>query len=616
MPRVSDKPAFQSLFETFGVEFAARSGADVRALECPWCGGAKFYVNTTTGQYKCHNENSCGEQGNAFTFIRWLYREILDRTTDAHYQQLKAKRALPLQTLKHYGLAWDEGQGCWLVPYMSPAGEVMNLLRYWPGDGRKWVLPGMGQYLFGVDQLSDDPARTLFLCESAFDTMALHHHFCTHKSRGRYDLLAVPGALIFFPPWLDFLKDRDVRLCFDNDKAGREGQDKVVKLVREHKTPCKLSALDWPAGRPEGYDIADAVRDGEHLAEFTRRHCKRVGGGTKELHFVRGDEIVAGKSEWFWKLRIPFGTLTSFSGDMGTMKSTIACDLAARATAGLTMPLCENDEPLPPFPVLVFTSEDSAEQVRDLVALYGGDLKRLFVHDVAATDEPLDLLNFLEEMEDRINILGARLVVIDALNSFVGGDISSDAKARRTLSGKLHALARRTGACILGLRNWGRQDTGKASNNALGAVSLGHVARCTINTRRLKRSNPKDPKEPPQFRLEFEKVSGCAPPKPIRYMVQDCSTCDADAHLRKILWGKSIPQVKGERKSTPEELAAAKASLARMKERAAGLAGRAAAPEAPQAPGRKKVAQNGSKTDAPMFSVGDPEANGAASHAH
>jgi hypothetical protein len=601
MPKVTDKPTFQRLFEDFGVEFAGRSGDDARAVECPWCGGAKFYLNTKTGQYKCHNENSCGEQGNAYTFVRWVYAEILGRTTDAHYQELKAKRALPLQTLKYYGLAWDPGQGCWLVPYMSPAGEVMNLLRYWPGDGRKWVLPGLGQYLFGVDQLSADAEKTLFLCESAFDAMALHHHFCTHKSRGRYDLLAVPGALIFFPPWLDFLKDRDVRLCYDNDKAGREGQDKVAKLVREHKTPCKLSALDWPAGRPEGYDVADAVRDGEHLAEFTRRHCKRVLVGTKKILFVRGDEIASQRSEWFWKLRIPFSTFVSLSGDMGTLKSTIAKDLAARETAGLPMPLCEDGPARPPGNVLVFTSEDAAEEVKDVVALHGGDVKYLHVHDIVLDeDEPLDLLDCLEEIEGMINALRARLVIIDALNSFVGGDATSDAKARRTLSNRLQALARRTGACVIGLRNWGREDTGKASNNALGAVSLGHVSRCTINTRKLPPVDPDDPKEPPHYRLEFEKVSGCKQPESIPYLVEDHSTGDEDAHLRKILWGEELPQLVAARRKAAAKAARERAekTAAVTAELAASLRGRA-----------EKVAKKGSTECEAIPSACDPLRN-------
>ena len=63
---------------------------------------------------------------------------------------------------------------------------------------------------------------------------------------------------------------------------------------------------------------------------------------------------------------------------------------------------------------------------------------------------------------------GARRVVLDALNSFVGGDISTDSKARRSLSGRLQALARCTGACIIGIRNWGRSDGGSALQKALG----------------------------------------------------------------------------------------------------------------------------------------------------
>src|SRR5262249_25665856 len=138
-----------------------------------------------------------------------------------------------------------------------------------------------------------------------------------------------------------------------------------------------------------------------------------------------------------------------------------------------------------PFAVLYFTSEDSASQVSELVEIHKGVLTRLQIHDVASGTELIDLLECLEEVEAEINARQARLVIIDALNSFVGGDISSDAKARRSLSGRLHALARRSGACIIGIRNCGRIDAGTASQRALGAISLSHVARCAMNTAEL-----------------------------------------------------------------------------------------------------------------------------------
>jgi hypothetical protein len=199
------------------------------------------------------------------------------------------------------------------------------------------------------------------------------------------------------------------------------------------------------------------------------------------------------------------------------------------------MPFCEKGAP--PGDVIYFTSEDPDWQVKELVRLAAGDLTRLHVHDIDYVDEPIDIVGQLPEMEEAINACGAGLVLIDAVNSFVGGDISSDSRARRTLSGKLRSLANRTGACVLGLRNWGRMEVGSASAKALGATSLSDVARCTMNTRKL----PKEKGQPQQFALEFERISGAPPAQPVLFTILDKHTCREDEYLRTIDWTMVIP---------------------------------------------------------------------------
>jgi hypothetical protein len=535
MPKVlyDGKPPFLRLFELFGFSLSMTGSVEAHAEECPFCGKGKFYLNTETGEYKCHSENSCGAKGNAYTFIRWVHRTCLEGTTDDGYRQLKDNRGLPLQTLKRHELAWNGVNGCWLIPFKSEKGEVQNLTRFYMDSGKKLALPGLPLRLFGLDKLSPEPssARTLFICEGPWDAIALDQHLVSNKTRTRYDILAVPSATVFNKDWLKYLKGyKAVRLCLDNDKAGREGQERIAKLARDEKVDCKLFALAWPDGYPEKCDIRDLVKDGVNVAEFTREHCRKVTAGERRILFVQGDAIPEEKVEWMWEGHVPFRQFVSLSGLMGTQKSAIARDLAARATAGLPMPNCR--QAVAPFCVLYFTSEDSQSRVRDLVRVHGGDLAKLQVHDIASGDEPIDLLEYLGEIEAEINSRQARLVILDALNSFVGGDISTDSKARRTLSGRLQALARRTGACVIGIRNWGRMEGGTASQKALGATSLSDVARCVMNTREL----PVTDKQPWPYQLEFEKVSDAPKPKAILYKVKNLSTCEADSHLRKIVW--------------------------------------------------------------------------------
>lgn len=537
MPKLQDeKPPFLKLFELFGGPFNV-SGNEAHAEECPFCHKDKFYLNTVTGQYECKSSNTCGKKGNAYNFIRWHHKTCLEATTDEDYRPLKVARGLPLQTLKRHELAWDAANGCWLIPYKSESGEVLNLTRYFPENGRKFSLPGLPLRLFGLDQLQTDSSRMVLVCEGPFDAIALDQHLREKKTRKRYGILAVPSANTFKPEWLKHLKGRTVRLLFDNDKAGRDGQDRIAKLCRDAKHDSHLSLLKWPSDYPEKCDIGDLVRDRVNVIDFTHDNCVKAVVGERRIIFMRGDEIPEQSVTWMWKGHAQFKTFVSLSGLMGTMKSTVARDLAARATSGSSMPNCK--ESIDAFDVIYFTSEDSASVVRDHVRIAGGDLTRLHVHDIASSTDPIDFLDCLPEIEATIKLYHVRLVILDALNSFVGGDISTDSKARRSLSGRLQSLARRTGVCLIGIRNWGRMDSGSASQKSLGATSLSDVARCVMNTKeaQVEKGGPR------RFQLEFEKVSDAPKPLPIPYSVENLSTGEDNSHHRRIVWQKRFDPV-------------------------------------------------------------------------
>jgi len=264
------QPDYTRLFETFGVEFSGNGSTNVQAA-CPWCEGDRFYVDVETGQYKCHKAK-CGQQGNALTFIREMHRRALDATTDEHRRTLKRLRGWPLQTSKRFDLAWAADLGCWLLPSKSPKGTVVNLLRYWPpkgeDKGRKKNLPVLCSALFGLDALTAEASKTVFVCEGPFDAISLDQHLRDRKTRARYDLLAVPGASTFKPEWARFLTGRTVRLLYDADEAGRKGQERAAKVLRDAGV-SDIAVLRWPDGTPDGYDIGDLCKTNESIVDFT-----------------------------------------------------------------------------------------------------------------------------------------------------------------------------------------------------------------------------------------------------------------------------------------------------------------------------------------------------------
>jgi hypothetical protein len=73
------------------------------------------------------------------------------------------------------GMAYDPEHRRWLIPFKNGDGEVNNIQFYYPDRKKpnKFNLPGLATCLYGLDQLAPDKGRILYLCEGAFDAMAL-----------------------------------------------------------------------------------------------------------------------------------------------------------------------------------------------------------------------------------------------------------------------------------------------------------------------------------------------------------------------------------------------------------------------------------------------------------
>ncbi len=283
-PAGAGHPDFRRLFRTLGLDFGDPNGTrEVVRDRCPWCPAGRFHLDVSTGWWRCPH---CDESGNVYDFLRRVHRECSEATAADDYRRLAAKRGLRNHSFKRHGLAWNASIGCWLVPFKSECGHVVNLTRYFPETGDKPTLPILPLRLYGLDRIApeaDRAALPLFLVEGPFDLIALDQQLTDRKTRTRFDMLAVPSAGVFKPEWLRYLKGRTVRLCLDNDKAGRAGQDRIARLVRDNGIDCNLIALQWPPGHPPKADIGDLVRDKVNVAEFTREHCVPVANLGQEV---------------------------------------------------------------------------------------------------------------------------------------------------------------------------------------------------------------------------------------------------------------------------------------------------------------------------------------------
>jgi len=289
--------------------------------DCPFCGGQKFYFNVEKGLYSCKS-GSCGKEGNLVEFLQWSHENAFEITLDAHYTRLKRRRGIPLQTLKRHGLAFHDQLNCWLIPARGAKGTVVNILRYFEdmeGNNKFWT-PSLPSSLIGLDQVSSDITKPLFVVEGPFDLMAIDRHLRKNKHRDRYDIIAVPGSRTFKEEWCEQFRDRTVNLWFDNDPAGNEGYEHILKRFREANVPVTLKRLIWPCDYPAKYDVNDLVKNTPKLSlpTFYRKHSTELEYDDGfEFNFTRASSVQHVERSFLWEDRIPLKTMVTLGRDVG-----------------------------------------------------------------------------------------------------------------------------------------------------------------------------------------------------------------------------------------------------------------------------------------------------------
>lgn len=217
----------------------------------------------------------------------------------------------------------------------------------------------------------------------------------------------------------------------------------------------------------------------EYLAWMKRR--RRAGHGVMP-GLVRVSSVKTERVRWLWPGRIPRGKLTIIDGDPGVGKSTLACDIIARATTGGRWP--DGGRAVHPGGALMLAAEDGLrDTTRPRLEAAGADLDRVVVlNSVPGADGgqrapvlPMDL-GVLEAI-----ITAERVIIttIDVVSEYLDSslDMNGGQSMRRALAA-LHAVAESTGSAIIGFRHLNKQ--GGVSNplyRGSGSISITGRAR-------------------------------------------------------------------------------------------------------------------------------------------
>jgi hypothetical protein len=351
-------------------------------------------------------------------------------------------------------------------------------------DGAWFVGDPPGQLpLYGLERLP--PSGTIFICEGEKATEAA-------RSIGLFAVTSAHGSSGARKMDWSPLSGRDVVIFPDNDDPGEKYAGVVLEILAGLGPPARVKIVRLP-GLPDGGDIFDyiEVRDclGSQAIEASVRDLvaavaveapvAQVGPVLRCMADVEPCQV-----QWLWPGRMPLGRMTLLVGRPGEGKSFLTTDMAARITTGTPWP---DGADCPRGSVLLISVEDDpGDTIRPRLDAHRADVQKVHLLSVVrrkGTDGELQEVMFsladVHALEVSLkNLPDCKLVVIDPIGSFLGGDMDAhrDNEVRSILS-PIARLAEKYGPAILVVAHRRKSLSSSADDTALGARAFTGIAR-------------------------------------------------------------------------------------------------------------------------------------------
>jgi twinkle protein len=306
-------------------------GEELNIKTCPFCGRDKwkFYLNSVTGKYKCFS-GSCNAGGE---FVRLEEKfgvklKLEERKKENKTNIVKInendftfksktmldyaeKRGISKETLIECRVLWSKKnkamtffitEGLEEKPDEEGKNGKANIvgIKYRTTDKKIWAERGSKLCLIGWD-LIDNKEDTVYITEGEFDWMTL-------KELGYKNSVTVPSGTSNFD-WIeynqDWLKNKNIILCFDGDDAGKKATKKAVEKIE-----CKsIKYVNFNTGYKDANDVlinqgvitlteilenaselkSEGIRDITDIGRFNINDIERFKTGVTTLDYcIRG----------------------------------------------------------------------------------------------------------------------------------------------------------------------------------------------------------------------------------------------------------------------------------------------------------------------------------------
>ena len=201
-----------------------------------------------------------------------------------------------------------------------------------------------------------------------------------------------------------------------------------------------------------------------------------------ELKLIPMSEIETEEVRWLWYPYIPLGKVTIIQGDPGEGKTTFVLAIISALTKDEALPEC--DKALEPMNVIYQTAEDGlADTIKPRLVAAGADCSRVLVID--ESKQELTLCD--ERLELGIRETGAKLIVLDPLQAYLGGEVDMHrANEVRPVLKRVASMAERTSCAVILIGHMNKAQGLKSSYRGLGSIDFRAAARSVLLVGRLK----------------------------------------------------------------------------------------------------------------------------------
>lgn len=194
----------------------------------------------------------------------------------------------------------------------------------------------------------------------------------------------------------------------------------------------------------------------------------------KNLKLIKMTDIEAQEVRWLWHPYIPFGKITIIQGDPGEGKTHFVLAIASALTNGVQI---LNSAHQVPLTVIYQTAEDGlADTIKPRLEMLHADCDKVIV-----IDESTQALSLSDErIEQAIKETGAKLLILDPLQAYLGADVDMHrANEIRPIFHALGLVAERTGCAIVIIGHMNKGG-GKSGYRGLGSIDITAAARSVL----------------------------------------------------------------------------------------------------------------------------------------